>query len=670
MLQSRRPDVERTTKLILLGWAYVAAVFEVWMLRSWSLLPAIAAGVGVAAFICAAIDRRAIAIVLTVTYLFPALIKLFHGNYHAHFAILWLVALLGAIAPDASRTSWHIPTPWRRALVCWALVVAVAVPIVALREIDFNWLLLVEPRMPSSILRGAPGLVVEWVLHVALTLVVGILWFDWLFGAAGQIDFHKVIGAPLLLSFLVMAGVSLYQLFGDVTFLNETVFGELRRASGTLFDGNAFGTISAMWVGGVMLWAQPLRRLRGPALAVAITVAWLAVWASGSRTAFTAAAIVMVFGVAALYAARGKIDRRMAIRTGIPAIAVAVALSLVLANANLEVVGPLRRIQAIAPSRSAESVRKFLIDMLWIRDNYGLAANEMIRQFPWFGVGVGIFQSLATDFSSQGPLIPDNAQNWYRHQFAELGLIGSVPWIVWVGSFAVFLLRRGKPDTAAAWIGRGVLIAFALISMFGVPGQDVSVSFTFWTMAFWYVLLAGEPQPTIWFNLFRSWAAVAVVLVLFTAGTLVAATGNLRVPVRNQHLGHQYSYGFYGPEPDGAGGEVRWARKRAVIVLEAPKPWMKLTVSVNHADIMRRPVAVKVWRDREIVLDTQLATTEPVTRYITLSRDEKFVFIETWVNRFVRPSDYGLGDNRELGLLVKWTFVDSAPDHLTSPTKP
>ena len=134
-----------------------------------------------------------------------------------------------------------------------------------------------------------------------------------------------------------------------------------------------------------------------------------------------------------------------------------------------------------------------------------------------------------------------------------------------------------------------------------------------------------------------------------------------RPPLRAIKADWRYSYGFYQPEPEAGGGEHRWAAQHAVDVFPTPKPWMALTVWVNHADIASKPVDVKVWRDRALVLQTRLTTTQPVTQYVRVPGHDTRVELETWVSRVLHPRDFGVADARDLGLLVKWTFVDAPP---------
>jgi len=649
--------MDRATKLAVLGWVCAAVALQTWLTPGWRELELLTAAAFVVAALLTAFKPGLVAAVLVFTYVFPALIRLSQGTYHVSYDVLWMSALLGAITPQTVRTPWHLPGRWRAPLVCWALIIATSATIVACREVDFNVALLTESRMPSEILNGVPRFTVGWVLHVALNLLIGILWFDWLFGA--KVDFRRSVVAPLAASCAVMLAVAVYQLFVDVWFLNETVYGGLGRAGGTVFDGNAMGTIAAMWIGGLVLYVRELKSWRSLVLGVGISAAWMAVWASQSRSGFAAAVIVTGFvlidsGITHVDVAR-RFSRRWPILL-LPAIGM-ILLAMISAVAG----GPIERFRRLVSSTG--SLTNLLAE-LWNRNEYGQYAVRMITDHPLFGVGAGSFHLLVTDYARlSGSWIPsDNAQNWYRHQLAEFGLVGSVAWILWVVVFAAFVLRRSNPAVSqpGTRIVRGMLVAFALVSLVGMPSQVVSVVMTFWTMAFWFVWMAGDSPPATSIRA-RTWALIAIVCLVYGLGTIRLASTDLRVPARAERLGRSYAYGFYHPEPDGAGGEQRWARRRAAILIPASTRWLELTLGVNHADIDTEPVKAKVWLDGRVVLDTVLRSTTPVTQPISISADRRQVLLETWVSRVVRPRDFGVADDRELGLLVKWAFLDRAP---------
>ena len=88
---------------------------------------------------------------------------------------------------------------------------------------------------------------------------------------------------------------------------------------------------------------------------------------------------------------------------------------------------------------------------------------------------------------------------------------------------------------------------------------------------------------------------------------------------------------------------------------------MELTVWVNHLDIGARPVDTKAWVDGHLVIDARLESTAPVTKYVRVPDGEEWISIETRVSRAIKPSDFGVPDDRELGLLVRWRFMTAPP---------
>ena len=655
--------MDRTTKLLVALWACAAIAAQIWLVPS--LWPGFKIH-AIAAFVIAAalttVNRRSIGLVLILAYVYPVLIFMRGGYYHGDFDIIWLAALAGGIMPDALRSGWRLPPLWRAPLALWALVVAIGTTIVLAREIDFYLPLLRGTPVGNSLSGGGggPAFLALFIFDVSLAVVVGILWFDWLFGAG--LDFHRDVATPLMISALGLSAVAAYQLFVDFTFLNYNVFGGTGRASGTMFDANVSGAIAAFWTGGAIVWANRLRRWRIPAAVAGSLATWLAVWASGSRGAFLLATCSTAFAV---IASSGGIRR---LTRGRPwqwagGAAVAVALFWALAHTQPQIVGPIARLRATLPGASVASVRQFAWQM-WDRDRYGTVAASMIQRFPLFGVGIGCFHMMVSDFVTGDPLIADNAQSWYRHQLAEFGLVGSAGWIAWVVLFGWFVWRPPPNAPPLALAARGMIIGFAFVSLFGMPSQSLAVSMTFWTAAFWYVSLAGVPRSVLLTR--EMWGGVLAVALIFAVGTFAFAKTTLRVPVRAQRVGFPYSYGFYYPEPDGAGGEYRWARQRASMVVAAPKHVVALSVSVNHQDVETRPVDVKVWCDGVLALNSRLTNTSPATIFVELPSSETRMIVDTWVDRVVRPKDFGVDDNRELGLMVRWDFQDRVPDGLAS----
>src|SRR5262249_60500975 len=187
-----------------------------------------------------------------------------------------------------------------------------------------------------------------------------------------------------------------------------------------------------------------------------------------------------------------------------------IVVSVVLVSLTDPRIGVLHRFRETMPSGSASPVRDYLVEM-WNRNGYGTGATAMLADYPLFGIGVGTFQSVVSDYV--GGLPPDNAQNWIRQQLVEFGVLGSLGWMIWLAMFGFFVLRFRQSHNTATWISRGMLIAFGLISFLGVPGQDVAVAITFWAVAFCYVSFIEPPVAPAAMPRWMSTAAVVVALV-------------------------------------------------------------------------------------------------------------------------------------------------------------
>ncbi|MEO7158778.1 MAG: O-antigen ligase family protein, partial [Vicinamibacterales bacterium] len=452
-----RLSLERLTKLLLLLWVIAALALQNWLLHaSWPQLPLytvlLTAGLAAASWF----DRRSVAVVLGVAYVFPVITRYTRGLQSPFFTVLWLAAVFGVMLPDLLRAPWHLPRRWRIPLVYSALAVAISAVVVLVREIDGVPLLMIDTG--AAFWRGGtpPPFTLMWVLHVSITLVVGILWFDWLLGAR-DLDYERTIVTPLVAGALLLGLTAVYQFFIDDSLMNETVFRVLGRATGTMWDANVAGMIAALWVGGVWLWAERLGGWRRAVVPPAMVILAIALWATGSRTALLAAAIgVAGIAMTQLFGGERLERRRLVLAIG------AFVLMAVAVAAFGRFSGGRNAVVRIAEMVEKNSSVGSLAQEIWARNGYGTVAVEMIRQSPVAGVGVGAYHGLAYEFGRRFGygLPPDNAQNWLRHQIAELGFVGGAGWAVWffAFAFAVCVPRRGEPSSI--WIARGTILAF------------------------------------------------------------------------------------------------------------------------------------------------------------------------------------------------------------------
>lgn len=650
--------MEFFTKRLLAVWALLGLYGLLRDISGWDAVFRVTVVALVTAALLAWIDRRSIAITLSFAYLTPAVILLVSEQYHLYFAVPWLAALLGVFAVDAWRSPWRIARPWRVWLVLWGLATMIGATVLVLREFDFYAPLYFGGIVAPALLPVHPTFAGMWTVHVSIVTIVGILWFDWLHGLEPR-DFTRWVLWPLAASALVMAAVTVYQMFGRVTFLNATVFGAGGRASGTMLDANVCGTIAAMWIGGMAVIARPRQRL----MLLAVLVLWVAIWGTGSKTAFAAAA-VSAGGILWSSTARGVSWRRVW-----PYAAAAVALVATLMLLRPTVVGPIARMRQVLPRELSLSAMGDFARAMWDRNNYGTASTAMIRAYPWAGVGPGGFNTLSGDYAEyrKGG---DNAQNWYRQQLAELGVLGSVGWIAWLGGFLWALWPR-RDDAPGRWAIRGALVGFGAISFVGVPSQDPAVTLTFWTFAFWYQAMSGRasgdssgpsstPLATTPIKT-REWAAIAAILSAFTLVSTRDALGALRPATRAARSGLAYSYGIYLPEVDDVGAEWHWTEGRGTTLLKGEHAWLELRMRVNHPDVDRSPVAIGAWCNGVRVIDARVSNGAPVVVYVSQPLNRPAIVLDTTVSRVVGPAAAGLGDPRILGGQVSWRFVDAPP---------
>ncbi len=643
----------------------------VWPPLAWLSLLAL-----VGAFLAARIFRTATTqMLLAFSYLAPGLLALWLGSFGSWDLAPWFAGLVGVMVGTSDPTRWTLPGVWRVPLASWSLVVALSWPVVWWRELDFAPELVRSTAGLANNGVGVPPVTANlWLLSVVLTHGVGILWFDWLCGKfqrARVSQFQKVIILPLAVGWMMSMSVGIYQSLVDPGFINAGHWAVLRRSSGMLMDANPFGMLAALWgaIGICMVLASHGRKDEEKAgsrtdatvwlVGLVLAASWYGIWVSGSRSALIAGLLVLLVLLRCAARESRIFGRRGRLSTGLVS-GCLVVVSLVAMNSAM--VGPWQRLLPMLPSLSWVSVGELIVE-LWNRNGYGAAATQMFLENPLVGVGVGAFNVISPDVAAllgYGRVVPDNAQNWFRHQLVEFGLLGSVGWLVWVWMFLRLLAdRRLIAAGSSARLVRGALVALGLASLVGMPTQNPALALTFWTLAFWYALLVGHiPQSFSPRVSRRLWIGVWVVALTHAGGLAYLSGSELRVPFRAQRAGWDYGYGFYDEETDRANNGFRWAAGRAAAVVPVSGALIELSAWVHHPDAGRHPVELKIWIDGKLALYSLRENSEPVSLMVRRQARQNSVVIETWVSRTWRPIDYGEEDTRELGPGVRWTFYD------------
>jgi hypothetical protein len=612
------------------------------------------------------------------------------------FYTVILAGLFGSLLPQISLGGWTLPAWWRVLLGTWALTISLAFPVMIVREAGLrlgtlrdtgaldSWALLTTPQVES------------WILSVVITQLVALLWLDWLYRPGSRIrDPGSELGSEsnpespipnpvhgLWLGATLASLVAIYQGTVNMAFLNAGPWIGLRRAAGTLLDANAYGAIAAL-AGPLAFVSIPYLRPRHPRQlqAAALAINWAGAWMSGSRTGLLCGAFGTLLLVFELL--RGSARDESASRDTsslLAGIAVVVLLFIVGAGA----IGPLQR---IIEARSGSSMRE-----LWTRGGYGTVATRMVRDYPLTGVGIGSFNWMAPDYwrTLANDRLPfDNAQNWWRHQVAELGLVASLPVILWSFLIAWLVLTRPTPverrlETQTL---RGLLIGIGAASLLGMPTQNPIVLLMFFSCVARFEMLTrpfeGRPEgrplrgggegnragdegrrggpsgPPA-----AAWIAGFLVALGYAGGHLALARGPLKPLVRAARTNRDYITGTY-PSERLPQGQFRWTQRHASFALAARSRHLVIRYHVAHPDVDTHPVQLRITTACQTLVD-ELRTDSAINAgAFELPEGEDRVVFETDVSRTWKPSDTGESDTRTLGAAIEADFIGT-PDVVTS----
>jgi hypothetical protein len=666
----------RASRIVVIASTVLAAVVESFLASTYTPQLFWAGLAGFALLLIAGRMWRpaAMPLLMAALYLTPALLLVtFNAKGFEHDAI-WILPLLGLLLsdrPDLMR--WSLPPRWQGPLIIWAVIVAITWPIVFLREADFApWILLDDARVSNTSIGVPPSLVNLSVTYYALGHMLGILFVDTLcrWYHADDLRFRREVLRSLLAAAGVAALIACYQGFIDLGFLNEGFWEYMIRASGTLGDPNKLGAVAAFWTVGASVFARRLRQPWNAVLVISgLVLGIAAAWLSGSRTGL--AAVLISVPIAAVEAVRWlKLDLRKLAIAGIGVLVIGSAMILVLQSASTHTIVQ-RGTLGYLPFFGDRGIATSANELLWDRFGYGPAAIQMIKEHPLDGVGVGTFHTLSYDFGrAAGRIIPapDNAQAWWRHHLAELGFLGFVPMLWWCLTFGRSLFTRNHGvDRLSTGMLRGVLIAFFIASLFGVPSQSVAITLTFWIFAFWiaselHVVTKPATAPMPARGITSRASAIAVALIAAHAGlTAYDAFADLRPRHRAERFDWYYRYGWVMPddvESDPGGNPIgrRWTKKDSLAVIKVGGKTLKFVAWVDHPDADMRPVHTRVWADSKMVYEGDLRRA-PLFLDIPATPGKSHMVIETSIDRTWRPSDSGSRDQRTLGLSIRdWTW--------------
>jgi hypothetical protein len=589
---------------------------------------------------------------LVIAPLAPAALLAVAGREGPVVELVWIAGLTGAMLRTISWSKWSIPDGWKPLVGGWALTVCLAWPIIVLREAGFTFDGLFDAgKLVSYYGPITAQQAIGWTLHVALTQLLGLLWLDLLCGLFRRnpqqtppVVHGLWIGATLA------SLVALYQGAVDLSFLNTGSWVAQRRATGTLLDANAYG-MCAVLAGPIAFIAMRATRVKqGTTIATLILIVnVIGMWMSGSRTALLAGVAGMISVGVASWATSHTVTRRV-----LPVTAAAVAVLAAVVLFAGRAIGPVGRLFDSPAGASSGLIE------LWTRGGYGTAAMMMIREHPLAGIGLSAYHLFVPDYRVfVGQTMPfDNAQNWWRHQAAELGLVGGAMLFTWSGVliWKVLFGRTAPRQQFTAMAVRGLLVGLGLCSLLGMPTQSPLVLLWFMLLVAWLtVAISDADVPALHRNGLVICSLAAILSVTYAAAQLVLARGELSVPARATLIERPLVTGSYGSE-SGPSGEFQWTRDEANFYWPVTDRYLLLRLAAPHPDIAQQPVQLTVSTPCAAILDVPLRSSDPVTVGLQIPAGQRMIHWTVKVSRTFKP---GAGDARRLGATVSAEFTGS-----------
>ena len=587
----------------------------------------------------------------------PALLRLLAGREGPVLDIVWMAGLAGALLRTTQWSRWAMPFPWNVLIGGWTLALSLSWPVLVAREIGFRLSGFHDVGAINSwSLMPAPQAAV-WILYVVLAQLIGALWFEWAREKAAQLQ------SPILLNGLwagatVASVVAVVQGTISIGFLSTEFWASLRRATGTMLDANSYGVCAALAAPIGFLGMRALVP-HAPAAAVAVfAINFAGMWLSGSRTAlFTCGLVGAAALIVGLWRERRTTSSSMTQTMMWSTVGVIAVLAVLLLTATAS---PIQRALDIPAGREG-------LASLWNRGGYGPIALRMTREFPLTGVGAGSYRILAPDYwraMANDALPLDNAQNWWRHQIAELGVFGGAL-IIAFSLLVAWRVLRGRErdgrerDVASASTVRGLLIGLGVTSFFGMPTQNPLVLYWFLGLVAWFAWLVPDPvlhrdtharEPRV------AWVVAAALAVAYAAGHLLLAVGPLHPAQRAQHANRDYVIGAYPTEPLPEGNEFRWTGREARFIWAARTRYMAIRFWAHHPDIASKPVHVTVTSPCGLLFDEDLASDASMSLGMALPEGQRTLEATVRVSRTWSPSDAGEPDDRRLGVGIVADF--------------
>lgn len=436
-----------------------------------------------------------------------------------------LEQLVLAVIIGTAIGCWRVATPMRLpapALIVASVAAASAIataPILVLRDAPGASLFehIVDLLVRGRYFERVP----TWVpIHAAMWIVEGL---------ALAVAAERVVrGNPTtvrrvlviaVLSVTAVAGLNLERIVGAAirsgSFLSALPDLFLHTRVSRFYDVNAAGSVFVLLIFTAIGLAREGNRIHlwtlGP-----LVVLGLGLWSSGSRAALASFAVVSAAALVGIAVRRQGLPRW----TSAGALAVmAVAVTLVIA------------FYPATRNQNAGTALKIRLVLMSV-------AIDMWQSAPVFGIGITRFYPEAPHFGGEtlraalGPLVSENAHNYYLQVLAEFGLAGFIAMLTLLVTTLAAAMRteRSEPSSVRRWLFGGVC-AYLLTWLTGHPQLVPEAAAVFWLLFGVLAALTNPMRPGLLL------AAAPLAVLLLASGPVRASSTASGLDLENIGVG-------------------------------------------------------------------------------------------------------------------------------------
>ena len=517
-----------------------------------------------------------------------------------------------------------------------------------------------------------------FTLRGALTLTEGILLYFLIVNNVKTKEMVKKIVATAILSSGAVGAYGIFQYFTGFQLLEFWVRANpyLRRINSTMADVNSFGAYLTLILPLIIALTLIIgKNVKLTLIALAMGLVFCLVF-SNSRSSWIGFFGALIFFITIAY--RNKLYlfyKNKFIRTHFKKI-LCVGISLFLIcfvflmiisksykiESKAMIDSPMKLVfYTLNPRNTLDVISKGRLSTYW------KAGIEMIKDYPFFGIGVGSFVSHFLDYKDVIKLSyrPENAHNYFIQIGAEIGLIGLAIFlclIIIIFRYGFIVLKRLKEEYWK-FVSLGILAGIAgfLISCLAQhPLLLIEMQFIFWLFVSTIFILGGLNK----IQLSRLKLSKKLLLIIVFA-ILASIPFRLFFPSNNKVI---TNHGFYYWERWQHQIPFRWTKRTASQQIEINGSTLYLPILSSQPNISNKPVKIDIYFDGYKIDSIILKENKwRILNYPIIDNFDKNLIISFILNRTWNPLKSGFNkDGRDIGIGVGEIWWDRIPSYFKS----